>query len=142
MPDHTDTPGLSYAFAYWQQLRGAPEWVRTPTVEIWRATDDGETVWAFSLAQLPAPRGGIRRISGTPPWAQDGPGLHLSIFTEGLAALADPDFAWFFTALAAEHAPTTLDEVAALLTAHGATDDTEHMRAAQGLLPTPEEARR
>ncbi|OBA44458.1 hypothetical protein A5789_09205 [Nocardia sp. 852002-51101_SCH5132738] len=125
-------------FTLWATPATAPSWVSSPTIEIERVTDD-DVIWAFSLRELPEPRGNARHIQGYPAWAKDGPELHLSIFAEGLAALADPDIAWLFTALA-EHRPATVTEVAEILAAGGVIDRTAEEAAAQGL-PQPQATR-
>lgn len=125
-------------FTLWATPATAPSWVTSPTIEIERVTDD-DVIWAFSLRELPEPRSGARQELGYPAWAKDGPELHLSIFAEGLAALADPDIAFLFTALA-DRRPATVTGVAEILTAGGVIDRTAEESAAQGL-PQPQAAR-
>ena len=115
----------------WANPRTAPSWVSNPTIEIQRTTAD-DIIWAFSLRELPEPRGRARQLQGYPAWVQDGTALHLSIFAEGLGALADPEIAWFFAALA-DCRPTRAVEVAAILAAAGVADQTAEEAAAQGL---------
>lgn len=106
----TGPADTAVTFTAWHEAHIVPRWLKSPTLEIRRATLDGtEIVWEFTVSDT------------SPAEDHEDGGLHVAVFEDGLAAFADiPEF---FAALGALR-PTHLADVVSILHSLGYADIT------------------